>query len=328
MLNSTSDLGGVFPGNHQNGAADQHVDVTAELDALLSSLELATPHRSPHHAPLVETVAAPEALAPQLQPLQVSDGFEQMQALLSQLETARHDLEIDRQQATAAQAAMSESLQAIQTRVATQIEDLEQKLHQDRQSVQSISQTISTDRLQLAGMGVEMSAQLNNFHDLHDRVTTTHAQIVETSSTLQSKVTEIERGFEALIQSVRVEKNQFAALTAETIATADTLQSQLAAIVKQIGGDPHSLTQPLSQTIATLQADVTSLRKTVRHEAQQKLITFDLRDRELISLCTSLQARQKLQAANAQKFSIWLSILSGVLGATLLLLIRVFISLK
>jgi chromosome segregation ATPase len=327
LLNSTSDLGGVFPVNCQNGAADQNVDVTAELDALLNSLELATPHPSPPHTPLSGAVTDPEA-SRQLQPRQVIGGFEQIQSILSQLETAHHALEIDRQQATAAQATISESLQAIQARVATQSQDLEQKLRQYHESVQSLSQTISTDRLQLAGMGVEMSAQLNNFHDLHDRVTTTHAQIVETSHTLQSKVTEIERGFVSLIQSVRVEKNQFAALTAETIAKADTIHSQLADIVKQIGGDPHAVTQPLAQTIATLQADVEALRKTVRHEAQQKLINFDLRDRELISLCTKLQARQKLQAANARKFSIWLAILSGVLGVTLLLLIRVFISLK
>jgi len=146
-----------------------------------------------------------------------------------------------------------------------------------------------------------------------------HAQMVETSQTLKSKVTQIDRLF-AAFQSVRVEQEQFAALTAATIATADSIQSQLAAVVQQIRGN--------HQSIATLKAEVESLRKTVRQEAQQKLINFDLRDRELISLCTSLQTRQKIQMATARKFSIWLSILSGVVGATLLLLIRVWIGLK
>ena len=288
MLNSTADFGDPF--KHQNGAEDRHIDVKAELDALLISLEVVTSNQQnpddSEHTPIG------------------ANSFEHL---------AGNSRSIVQQQA------VYESLQVIQAQVVAQSEESAQKLRQYQESIQSLSQIIASDRLQMARMSGEMSVKLNNFHALNAQFTTMHAQMVETSQTLRSKVTQIDRLF-AASQSVRAEQEQFAALTAETIAKADLMQSQLAAIVQQIG-DNH-------QSIAALKAEVESLRKTVRQEAQQKLINFDLRDRELISLCTNLQARQKIQMATAKKFSIWLSILSGVVGATLLLLIRVWIGMK
>ena len=288
MLNSTADFGDPF--KHQNGAEDRHMDVKAELDALLISLEVVTSNQQnpddSEHTPIG------------------ANSFEHL---------AGNSRSIVQQQA------VYESLQVIQAQVVAQGEESAQKLRQYQESIQSLSQIIASDRLQMARMSGEMSVKLNNFHALNAQFTTMHAQMVETSQTLQSKVTQIDRLF-AASQSVRAEQEQFAALTAETIAKADLMQSQLAAIVQQIGGN--------HQSIAALKAEVESLRKIVRQEAQQKLINFDLRDRELISLCTNLQARQKIQMATAKKFSIWLSILSGVVGATLLLLIRVWIGMK
>ena len=287
MLNSTADFGDPF--KHQNGADKRHMDVKAELDALLISLEVMTSHQ------------------PNL------DDSEQTPIEANSFEHSAGERAIVQQQA------MYESLQVIQAQVVAQSEESAQKLRQYQESIQSLSQIITSDRLQMARMSGEMSVKLDNFHALNAQFTTRHAQMVETSQTLQSKVTQIDRLF-AASQSVRVEQKQFAALTAATIVNADLMQSQLAAIVQQIGGN--------HQSIAALKAEVESLRKTVRQEAQQKLINFDLRDRELISLCNSLQARQKTQMATAKKLSIWLSILSGVVGATLLLLIRVWIGMK
>ena len=288
MLNSTADFGDPF--KHQNGAEDRHMDVKAELDALLISLEVVTSNQQnpddSEHTPIG------------------ANSFEHL---------AGNSRSIVQQQA------VYESLQVIQAQVVAQGEESAQKLRQYQESIQSFSQIIASDRLQMARMSGEMSVKLNNFHALNAQFTTMHAQMVETSQTLQSKVTQIDRLF-AASQSVRAEQEQFAALTAETIAKADLMQSQLAAIVQQIGGN--------HQSIAALKAEVESLRKIVRQEAQQKLINFDLRDRELISLYTNLQAHQKIQMATAKKFSIWLSILSGVVGATLLLLIRVWIGMK
>ncbi len=288
MLSSTADFGDPF--KHQNGAEDRHIDVKAELDALLISLEVVTSNQQnpddSEHTPIG------------------ANSFEHL---------AGNSRSIVQQQA------VYESLQVIQAQVVAQSEESAQKLRQYQESIQSLSQIIASDRLQMARMSGEMSVKLNNFHALNAQFTTMHAQMVETSQTLRSKVTQIDRLF-AASQSVRAEQEQFAALTAETIAKADLMQSQLAAIVQQIGGN--------HQSIAALKAEVESLRKIVRQEAQQKLINFDLRDRELISLCTNLQARQKIQMATAKKFSIWLSILSGVVGATLLLLIRVWIGMK
>ncbi|WP_373544978.1 hypothetical protein [Chamaesiphon sp.] len=286
MLNSTADFGDPF--EHQNGSDDRHVDVKAELDALLISLEVVTSDQ-PNPNDIEQTPINTASL-----------GHSTGEPIVQQQ-------------------AVYESLQIIQAQVATQSEESAQKLRQYQESIQSLSQTIASDRLQMARMSGEMSVKLNNFHALNAQFTTMHAQMVETSQMLQSKVTQIDRLF-AASQSMRVGQEQFAALTAETIATADSIQSQLAEIVQQIGDD--------RQSIAALKAEVESLRKTVRQEAQQKLINFDLRDRELISLYTNLQARQKIQMATVKKFSIWLSILSGVVGATLLLLIRVWIGMK
>ena len=286
MPNSTADFGDPF--KHQNGADDRHMDVKAELDALLISLEVMTSHQ-------------PNLDDPEQTPIGANSfGHSTGEPIVQQQ-------------------AVYESLQVIQAQVVAQGEESAQKLRQYQESIQSLSQIIASDRLQMARMSGEMSVKLNNFHALNAQFTTMHAQMVETSQTLQSKVTQIERLF-AASQSVWAEQEQFDALTAETIANCDLMQSQLAAIVQQIG-DNH-------QSIAALKAEVESLRKTVRQEAQQKLINFDLRDRELISLCNSLQARQKTQMATAKKLSIWLSILSGVVGATLLLLIRVWIGMK
>lgn len=288
MLNSTADFGDPF--KHQNGAEDRHMDVKAELDVLLISLEVVTSNQQNPDDSDRTPIGA--------------NSFEHL---------AGNSRSIVQQQA------VYESLQVIQAQVVAQGEESAQKLRQYQESIQSFSQIIASDRLQMARMSGEMSVKLNNFHALNAQFTTMHAQMVETSQTLQSKVTQIDRLF-AASQSVRAEQEQFAALTAETIAKADLMQSQLAAIVQQIGGN--------HQSIAALKAEVESLRKTVRQEAQQKLINFDLRDRELISLYTNLQAHQKIQMATAKKFSIWLSILSGVVGATLLLLIRVWIGMK
>ena len=286
MPNSTADFGDPF--KHQNGADDRHIDVKAELDALLISLEVVNSHQ-------------PNPDDPERTPIDTASfGHFAGEPIVQQ-----H--------------AIYKSLQVIQAQVIAQNEESAQKLRQYQESIQILSQIIASERLQMARMSGEMSVELNNFHALNAQFTTMHAQMVETSQTLQSKVTQIDRLF-AASQSVRAEQEQFAALTAETIANCDLMQSQLAAIVQQIGGN--------HQSIASLKAEVESLRKIVRQEAQQKLINFDLRDRELISLCTILQTRQNIQMATAKKFSIWLSILSGVVGATLLLLIRVWIGMK
>ena len=247
-------------------------------------------------------------------------GYEEIHLLLTQLEAARQTLAIAQEQVATGQDAFYNSLQVIQAQVTSRSNDSEQKLHQYQESIQSLSQTISTDRLRIAGMSVDMSTKINDLHGLNTQITTMHAQIVEKSQILQSRIVEIDRGFVKLSQSVREEKEQFYELTAETIEKADLIQSQLAEIFKHINRERDS-------NIA-LKAEVESLRTTVRQEAQQKLINFDLRDRKLISLCNSLQVRQKSQIAISKKFSIWLSILSVVIVAIFILVLRILISLK
>jgi len=118
LLNSTADLGGPF--KHQNGADDRHLDVKAELDALLISLDVVTSHQ------------------PNL------DDSEQTPICDTSFEHSTRDRAIVQQQA------VYESLQAIQAQVIAQSEASDQKLRQYQESIQSLSQIIATEAQQFS----------------------------------------------------------------------------------------------------------------------------------------------------------------------------------
>jgi hypothetical protein len=247
-------------------------------------------------------------------------GYEEIQGMLAQLETTRHALLIAHDRATTGQEAFYDSLQAIQVRVAARSDDSEHKLDRYHESIESLSQSISTDRLRIAGISVDLTTKLTDLHSINAQIITMHAQIVEKSHTLQTRIAQIDRGFLELSQSVQTEKEQFYALTVESIEKADSIRSQLAEIVKQRIDDRDS--------ISALKAELELVRQTVRKEAQQKLINFDVRDRELIAICNDLQTRQKDRVLTTTKIIRWLWILSVVVGVLFISLIRISISLK
>jgi hypothetical protein len=247
-------------------------------------------------------------------------GDGEIQQMLSQLEPTRHALVLAHDRVTTGQETFYESLQEIQARVAALSQESEAKLRQERELMLQLSQTISTDRLQIAGMSVEMSTKLNELHGLSTQITTIHGQISEKSHALQSKIEAIDRGFAQLSQSIQVEKEQFYALTAESIERTDLIRSQFTEIFKKIDDDRAK--------IAKIESAISSMRTNARQAEEQQLTNFELRDREMILIANNFQIDRNKQLVAIKKMSIWLWVLSGVVMVMFVLLLRIAISLK
>ena len=247
-------------------------------------------------------------------------GEGDIQQMLSQLEPTRHALILAHDRVVTGQETFYESLQEIQARVTALSQESEAKLRQARELMQSLSQTISTDRLQIAGMSVEMSTKLNELHGLSTQITTIHTQIVEKSQTFQSKIESIEREFTEISQSMQAEKQQFYALTAESIERTDLMRPQLTEISKKIDDD--------RARIVNIESAISSIRTNAKQAEEQQLTNFELRDREMILLANNFQIDRNKQLAAIKKMSTWLWILSGAVGVLFILVLRISIALK
>jgi hypothetical protein len=247
-------------------------------------------------------------------------GYEDIHAMLAQLETTRYALVVAHERATIGQQAFYDSLQAIQQQVATTSHDSEQKFRQYHESIQSLSQTIATDRLKVAGMSVELSTKLHNLHALDFQINTLHDRTIDRSQAIESRLLEVERGFFRLSQSVSQEQEQFYELTVQTIEKAESVRSQFADIIAQINSDRES--------ISLLTAEIASVRQNTEDRLEFQLNKLDLHQDELISICSNLQALQKDRLAIAAKFSKWLWILSVAVVILFVLLVRILSILK
>jgi hypothetical protein len=238
-------------------------------------------------------------------------GYERLRGLGVQLETARQNLltasdtltETLGERIAAERAAFDASFRSLQREVAAYHDDSAAKLRQYQQSVESLMQTIATDRLQT----VEINTKFREIADLGDRLTTMHERVVEKAPPLQFKISQIEQSFVELSQSVQSEKEQFYALTVETIEKADLLRSQLTQIANQIEDN--------RATISQLQADITAIHQSTPAQIDRQLdSTLNVRDRELLAIYHDLQDRHYKGVATIKKLSNWLWILSVVVG--------------
>jgi chromosome segregation ATPase len=310
----------------------ENLDVKAELESLLVSLQIATTPSSPQLEPIAEAsqsrfdqveqmLAAIERIHAELATnLAKFGGHAEIQAMLAQLETTRHSLVIAHDRATTGQEAFYDSLRAIQHDVATRSAASAQQLAQYQESIHSLSQTISVDRLQIATMSVDLSTKLTDLHHLHTQVAATHTEVVAAAQTMQSRIVEIDRGFVELVASVQTEKEQFYELTVETIEKADAIKSQLAHISNQISADRES--------IASLKAEIATVRNVVRQETEHKLTNLDSRYHQLISMWDDFQVRQKDRGLNTHNFTRWLWLLSIAVICIFVMLIRVLMIIK
>jgi predicted amino acid-binding ACT domain protein len=330
--NPHSQITGLVKQEDSNIPTTENLDVKAELESLLVSLQLATTPSSPQLEPIAEAsqgrfdkaeqmLGAIEQIHAELATnLAKFGGHAEIRAMLAQLETTRHSLVIAHDRATTGQEAFYDSLRAIQSDVTTRSEESAQKLAQYQASIQSLSQTIAADRLQIASMSVDLSTKLTDLHNLNTQIAAKHTEIVTAAQTMKSRIVEIDRGFVELVASVQTEKEQFYELTVETIEKADAIKSQLANISNQISAD--------RELISALKAELESVRHLVRQETEHKLNNLDLRYHQIISMWDEFQTRHKDRIFNTHKFARWLWILSTAVICIFVMLIRVLMILK
>lgn len=300
------------------------LDVSAELDLLLGAL-LVTPQPPPLAPPVatnsitniqsrISTVAPVTHTQQLLQEL--NDARQQLTAAqtLLQLLNRRNQAQIDRVDAHTQEV---KQIKFHTQQLALYSKSQAQIVRESINAFERIRTQIEIDRLQ----AVELSAKLDRIDGLEDRLTTMHDRVVEKSQTLQSKIFQIERGFGELSQSIQSEKEQFYALTVETIEKADLLRSQLTLIANQIEDD--------RATISQLRTDVASIHQSTPSQIDRQLDSaLDLRDRELLAICHDLQARHHQGVATVKKLSSWLWILSIAVGTSSILLMCIAIGFK
>ena len=247
-------------------------------------------------------------------------GYDEIRAMLAQLETTRYALVLAHDRVTTGQETFHDSLKLIQSQVVTRSDESEAKLRQYQESIQSLFQAVSTDRLRIASMSVDIGKKTNEVHSLSTQIMTIHGQIVEKSQMLQAKVTRIERNFGELSQSVQQEKEQFYELTAESIEKADLVRSQLDEIIKQITDE-----RAIAATLAT---EIKSVRIEATAQAERQLNNLEMRDFELNSLANNFKIDRKQRLITTNKLTNWLWILSGGTGIMLVLLVRLYLTIK
>ncbi len=246
--------------------------------------------------------------------------YREIRSLLTELEASRHALVLAHDRLSTGQEAFYESLHAIQERVTTQSNDSVKQLSQYQQLIQNLSQTISTDRLQIAGMSVDLSLKCSQVQDLSVQITDMHAQITEKSQVLHSRVTEIERGFTKLTESMQLENERFYELTAQTIDRTEAIQSQFTNIAKEFSLD--------REAIATLKSELASVREDIARSSEQQLDYFDLQFYELMADWSELSDDRKERGGDLRKILTWLWILSAALGLAIVFLIYILMHLK
>ncbi len=311
---------------------DENLDVKAELESLLISLQLAQTPSPPQLAMIAEASQSRFDKAEQMlgaiaqihaeiaTNLAKFGGQAEIRTMLAQLETTRHSLVIAHDRATTGQEAFYDSLREIESAVANRSAASEQKLGAYQAAIDSISESIAADRLQITSMSVDLSTKLTDLHNLNTQVAATHTEMFATAQTMQSRIVAIDRGFVELVASVQTEKEQFYELTVETIEKADAIKSQLANISNQISADRES--------IAALKAEIAAVKNVVRQETEHKLNNLDSRYHQLISMWDDFQVRQKNRGANSHHFTRWLWLLSIAVICIFVMLIRVLMIIK
>jgi chromosome segregation ATPase len=318
--------------DRNSSTPDEKLDVKAELESLLVSLQLAKTPSPPQLEPIAEArpsrfdkaeqmLGAIERIHAELATnLAKFGGHAEIQSMLAQLETTRHSLVIAHDRATTGQEAFYDSLRAIESAVANRSAESEQKLGAYQAAMDSLSQSITADRFQMARMSVDLSTKLTDLDHLNTQVAATHTEIVAAAQTMQTRIVEIDRGFVELIASVQTEKEQFYELTVETIEKADAIKSQLTQINNQISADRES--------IAALQAEIAAVRNVVRQETEHKLNNLDSRYHQLISMWDDFQVRHKDRVVNSHQLTRWLWLLSITVICIFVMLIRVLMIIK
>jgi hypothetical protein len=293
----------------QISSIGKNLDVTAELDSLLISLDI----NNPQPPQLLESINESSSISSNLASIAATQSqqiFQELNATRDRLITAHTDLQVIHQQNQVqvdvidANVLEIKQLKSRTQQLATYSKNQLEKVERMLDRIEQIQLEIFTG-LEHFGGSEQMQLMLTQ---------------LETSQLMQSRISEIDQKFVQLSASINTETEQFYALTAATIDRADLIRSQLVEIVKQVNDD--------RDTISTLKANFSTLQQTIQQEIEQQLSNFYVRERELIATWDDLQIRSKHQIGATKKLWTWLSILSVVVGSIFILLIRILIVLK
>ena len=247
-------------------------------------------------------------------------GYREIRSLLAELASSRQALILAHDRLGTGQAAFYESLQEIEQRVTSHRNDSVDRLCGYQELIENFSQTLSTDRQQMAQMSVDLSLKYAQTQNLSGQISDMHAQITEKSQLIHRRLAETERGFSELAESVRAEKDQFYELTAETIDRTADIRAQFSKIASEFSLD--------REAIAALQSELATVREGVERERERQLDYFDLQFYELLADWSELSGERQKRGSDSHKILIWLWILSGAIGLALAFSIYILMHLK
>jgi uncharacterized phage infection (PIP) family protein YhgE len=297
---------------------DAHADRIDRLKIRTQQLAYYTKNRVGKVQELITTVDAIRAEI--VNGLEKFGGYREIRSLLAELETSRQALVLAHDRLCTGQEAFYESLQAIEQRVTTHTNDSVDRLRSYQELIERLWQTISTDRLQMAAMSVDLSLKYAQIQELSGQISDMHAQITEKSQLIQRRITQIERGFSELAESIRVEKDQFYELTAETIDRTADIQSQFGKIDRDFSLD--------REAIAALQSELTTVRESVDRASERQLDYFDSQFYELLADWSELSGERQERGSDNRKILTWLWILSVAIGLALAFSIYILMHLR
>jgi uncharacterized phage infection (PIP) family protein YhgE len=283
---------------------DAHADRIDRLKVRTQQLAYYTKNRVGKVQELITTV---DAIRSEIVTcLEKFGGYREIRSLLAELETSRHALVLAHDRLCTGQEAFYDSLRAIEQRVTTHGNDSVERLRSYQELIESRSHSISTDRQQMAEMSVDLSLKYAQIQELSTQISNMHAQIAEKSQSIHRRVADTERSFSELAESVRVEKDQFYELTAETIDRTTDIRSQFSNIAKEFSRD--------REAIATLQSELAIVREDVERASERQLDYFDRQFYDLLADWSELSGDRQERGSDSRKIFTWLWALSFALG--------------
>jgi uncharacterized phage infection (PIP) family protein YhgE len=297
---------------------DAHADRIDRLKVRTQQLAYYAKNRVGKVQELISTVDAIRAEI--VTGLEKFGGYREMRSLLAELETSRHALVLAHDRLCTGQEAFYESLQEIEQRVTSHTNDSVDRLRQYQELIETRSQTLSTDRQQIAEMSVDVSLKYAQIQELSTQIRDMHAQITEKSQLIHRRVADTERGFSELAESVQVEKNQFYELTAETIDRTTAIQDRFSKIDREFSLD--------REAIAALKSELAKVQAGFDRASEKQLDYFDTQFYDLLADWSELSEERQERGSDNRKIIAWLWALSIAVGLALAFSLHLLMHLK
>jgi chromosome segregation ATPase len=218
-------------------------------------------------------------------------GYEQIQPLLQQMNQAKNALQQAQRQLQNHQNELYRSLQQIQQQVENRSANAESFLLQHKADLNSLLSSVQVDRQQLMAMQNSVAEQLKLSSELNGR-------LAEKSTLFQNSMTEVNKNFTSLSESVQHEKQQFYQLTADLINKTDTSRSQFADMTKQV--------EKNGEAMKSLQADVNKLNTAFEQEVKEEVGKLNSLYDEMIATWSDTRRKQGSIDQRQRLFQNWL----------------------